>query len=177
MKVIFKPNSQLAFELAGEDAKALFRQIAEVQEVFAAEAKCGLCGSLAIGYSHRHIDDYDYYELRCLDCRADFKFGQTKQGGRLFPKRTDDDRRPLPNGGWSRYEPGQQVEHKQVEQSKAPAPRPQQVAQNAVPRFASWNIAQGSREHWGADRLEVAGKLYKLVDGQYRLEASASDQF
>lgn len=165
MKAIFKPTPQLAFEVTGEDTKALFRQIADLQEVFAAEARCGACGSEAFAYVHRQVDDFHYYELRCRDCKAAFRFGQAKKGGALFPKRKDEDGRELPRGGWSRYEPGQH----QGEPAPAPAPaerRPSAAA--TIAEFTDWRVAQDSKAHWGDEQLKVGGKLYRLVDGQYR---------
>src|SRR5688572_21338136 len=91
--------SNLKFELVADNAKDLFQQVAEIQEVFEAETECGLCHVEDIHYSYREVGAYKYYELRCGACGAQFQFGQKIQGGQLFPKRTKD-KEPLPNGGW-----------------------------------------------------------------------------
>jgi hypothetical protein len=98
-------NGQLVFDIEAETAKALFSQLGAIQELFEAETKCGMCGSADIRFSARVVEEFDFYELACRDCHAQFRFGQKKKGGDLFPKRKDDDGVALPNGGWSRWEP------------------------------------------------------------------------
>jgi len=100
-------GGRLTFEVQGETPKELFAQIAALQDVFDAENVCGICGSSEIRFQHRHVEDFDYYELQCMagECRGRFQFGQHKKGGGLFPKRKDDDGHFLPNRGWARYIP------------------------------------------------------------------------
>ncbi len=43
MKVKFKPNDKLEFELEGAGQKEIFKELATVQEIFS-EKKCGVCG-------------------------------------------------------------------------------------------------------------------------------------
>lgn len=128
-------NGQLVFDLEAETAKALFSQLGSIQELFEAETKCGMCGGIDIRYSARIVEEYDFYELACRDCKAQFRFGQKKKGGDLFPKRKDDDNNWLPNGGWSIWEASGQTqartqrpaEQRQPERStenqRAPEPR------------------------------------------------------
>lgn len=107
MKAQYKTASgRLMFEVTGETAKAVFREIALIQEVFDAERVCGCCKGTDIRFLARQVDDYDFYELACeaQGCRARFSFGQAKKGGALFPKRKDEDGNWLPNNGWSKYE-------------------------------------------------------------------------
>lgn len=113
-------NGRITFEVEGETAKALFTQLASIQEVFDAETTCGMCGGNAIRLLARKVDDFDFYELACQNeqCRARFQYGQSKKGGALFPKRKDDDGKWLPKGGWSRYQP---------EGAQSPAPSPAAV--------------------------------------------------
>lgn len=104
-------NGQVTFELEGQDIKDVFRQLAKVQEVFDAEAQCGMCESKDIRFLARKVEDFDFYELDCQKCHAHFSFGQAKKGGALFPKRRDENGAPLPHDGWSRYErPGGQTQ-------------------------------------------------------------------
>lgn len=108
MKANYKTgNGRLMFEVNGETAKDIFRQISQVQEVFDAETQCGCCGDKNLKFLARQVDDFDFYELACssIGCRARFAFGQAKKGGALFPKRKDEDGNWLPNNGWSKYEP------------------------------------------------------------------------
>ena len=90
MKLIYKANDKLEFELEASGQKEIFKELALIQEVFS-EAKCGLCGSTNIRFVTRSVDGNDYYELRCNDCGAVLAFGQHKKGGTLFPKRKDDE--------------------------------------------------------------------------------------
>ena len=99
-------NGQLTFEVGNENAgvKDLFKQISELQEVFEAETVCGCCKGSNLKFLHRKIDKFDYYEIGCTDCFASFKFGQSQEGGRLFPKRKGEDGKTLSNHGWAKYE-------------------------------------------------------------------------
>lgn len=102
MKLKFKPNDKLEFELEGTGQKEIFKELAMVQEIFS-EKKCGVCGSENIKFVVRVVDDNEYYELRCMDCGAVLSYGQHKKGGTLFPKRKDGDGKYLPNNGWYKW--------------------------------------------------------------------------
>lgn len=102
MKIFYKVNDKLTFELEGEGQKEIFKELATIQEIFS-EEKCGLCGSGNIRFVVRNVDGNDYYELRCIDCGAVLAFGQHKKGGTLFPKRKDDDGNYMPNRGWHKF--------------------------------------------------------------------------
>ncbi len=166
MKAVFKPSAQLAFEVQAEDVKTIFREIAQIQEVFDAERSCGVCNGTDIRFLARKVDDYDFYELACQSssCRARFAFGQAKKGGALFPKRKDEDGSYLPNRGWAKWEkPG---DGHAAPQSGPPAAK--QEKKNGVPVYLTWQDAERSH-NWGADWLHVGGKLYKISDsGAYR---------
>ena len=102
MKAHYRTASgRITFELEGSNAKELFRAIAEVQDVFEADAACGCCASPKIVFRVRVNDGNEFYELHCQQCFADLSFGQRRDGGRLFVKRRDTDGKPLPNNGWS----------------------------------------------------------------------------
>lgn len=111
MKIFYKANDKLSFELEGSGQKEVFKELATIQEIFG-ETKCGLCGSTNIKFVVRNVDGNDYYELRCLDCGAILSYGQHKKGGTLFPKRKDDDNNWLPNGGWHKWVPSNQENSK-----------------------------------------------------------------
>lgn len=102
MKLRYKVNSKLEFELEGEGQKEIFKELAAVQEIFG-EEKCGLCGSTNLKFVVRNVDGNDFYELRCAECGAILAFGQHKKGGTLFPKRKDDEGNWLPNKGWHKW--------------------------------------------------------------------------
>lgn len=104
MKLKFKPNDKLEFELEGAGQKEIFKELAMVQEIFS-EKKCGVCGSENIKFVVRTVEDNEYYELRCMDCGAVLSYGQHKKGGTLFPKRKDADGKYLPSNGWYKWEP------------------------------------------------------------------------
>jgi len=102
MKVLYKANDKLQFELEGSGQKEIFKELAMIQEIFS-EEKCGECGSTNLKFVVRNVDGNDYYELRCNDCGAILGFGQHKKGGTLFPKRKDDEGNYLPKRGWHKW--------------------------------------------------------------------------
>jgi hypothetical protein len=98
-------NGRLTFKIQGETQVALFKGIAEVQEVFESDSQCGVCGSDNIGFQVRTVDGNSYYELVCRQpgCHAVLAYGQHKAGGSLFPKRYGEDKKPLPDRGWRKW--------------------------------------------------------------------------
>ena len=111
MKVTYKPNPKLEFELEGSGQKEIFKELATVQEIFSEEC-CGLCHKDNIKFVVRSVEGNDYYEIRCLSCGGILSYGQHKKGGTLFPKRKDDNNNWLPNGGWHKWHPSEAVEDK-----------------------------------------------------------------
>ena len=103
MKVTYKANDKLQFELEGSGQKEVFKELSLIQEIFS-EDKCGACGKNNFKFVVRNVDSNDYYELRCNECSAVLSFGQHKKGGTLFPKRKDDEGNYLPNKGWYKYQ-------------------------------------------------------------------------
>lgn len=103
MKLHYKANDRLTFEIDGEGEKEIFRELAAIQEIFG-ETKCGMCGSTNLRFVSRIVDDNEYFELRCRDCGAVLAFGQHKKGGTLFPKRKDKEGNRLPNNGWHKWD-------------------------------------------------------------------------
>ena len=170
MKARFTINN-LAFELMAETGIELFQQVAQIQEIFEAETKCGCCQSESLRYSFREVDSFKFYELTCRDCRAQFKFGQKKKDGALFPKRMDDDGRVLPHGGWSIYTKPDGTANP-VRQN---GPKPAANHVNGVADFLTWHDAEHS-DHWGDKWIRVEGNLYKLSeDGtKYQKQLPAS---
>lgn len=102
MKVLYKANDKLQFELEASGQKEIFKELALIQEIFG-ETKCGICGSTNLKFIVRSIEGNDYYEIRCMDCGAILSFGQHKKGGTLFPKRKDDNNNYLPHNGWHKW--------------------------------------------------------------------------
>lgn len=104
MKAHYKTrNGRLVFEIEGDTPKAIFRGVADLQNLFESDDACGCCSGTNLQYRVRTIDDNDYYELFCMDCSAALNYGQHKKGGGLFPKRKDADGKPFPNNGWKRW--------------------------------------------------------------------------
>ena len=98
------PNGRITFQTQVESARQAFEALARIQGVFEEEC-CGLCGSKGIHCQVRTTSGGDYYEWVCADCGATLTVGQNKDGKRLFIRRTDEDRNPLPNGGWFVWQP------------------------------------------------------------------------
>ena len=89
MKVRYSVDSKsrIVFELDGATCKDIFREVAEIQEIFEADRNCGLCGEPDIRYRVRAVDDNEFFELVCGNCQATLPIGQKKDGKGLFPKR------------------------------------------------------------------------------------------
>lgn len=124
MKAFLNSTPNMSVEVEGENAAALFEQIAIAQEVFSHE-KCGCCGKTDFRFVVRTNDDEDkFYELHCTDfkCRAKLTFGcHKKPKGGLYPKRhwnslSEGDKKNrgleeeptnkyLPNNGWFKWTP------------------------------------------------------------------------
>src|SRR5690242_7370309 len=154
--------NNLSFELAAADAREMFQTIAQFQDIFEAEDKCGMCNSESIRYGFRVTQEgHKYYELQCRDCGAQFKFGQRKQTNELFPKRKDDDGKPLPHGGWSKWEPRDTNDSRRDASSAPPktpsAPGPASPSGSAIPQFKDWNEASKSEAFRNAKPIRVAG--------------------
>lgn len=104
MKLKYRANEKLEFEVEGSGQKEIFKELALIQEIFGEEC-CGVCGCTNIKFLVRTVEGNDYYELRCNDykCGAILSFGQHKKGGTLFPKRKDDNNNYLPHKGWHKW--------------------------------------------------------------------------
>lgn len=92
-------NGRMQFEFDGSTHKEVIQRLAAIQELFE-EPACGCCNSKDIRFDVREFDGNSYYKLVCPACSAQLDFGQHKTGGSLFVKRTDKDKRPMPNRGW-----------------------------------------------------------------------------
>lgn len=101
-------KGQFSVEFDADTQKDMFSQIASFQEVFG-EEKCGKCGCTDLKYMMRTIDDNEFYELKCQSqtCGARLAYGANKKGGGLFPKKRDENKKPIPNDGWIVWKPGQ----------------------------------------------------------------------
>ena len=95
-------DNRIGFEVEGASQKELFKQLAQIQEVFDAESLCGCCKSINIRFQVRTFDSNEFFELVCDACGARFQFGQAKKTNTLFPKRKENGHL-LPNRGWSKW--------------------------------------------------------------------------
>ena len=102
MKLHYKANDKLTFEVEGSGQKEIFKELAMIQEVFGEKA-CGLCKTSDLKFVCRTVEGNDYYELKCNSCGALLSFGKHKKGGTLFQKRRDENNEWLPNYGWYKW--------------------------------------------------------------------------
>lgn len=124
MKLLVNTGQGLTIQAEGETTKDLFKQIALVQKTFE-DNVCGLCESRNLQYVFREAKGYEFYELRCKDCRGKLSFGNPKADeGNLYPKRfktddkgnalKDENDRAIPLGskknGWVKWNPEEQRE-------------------------------------------------------------------
>lgn len=104
MKVKYlSQNKRLTLEAEG-DVKEVFKQLAVFDEVFN-NGECPVTNSTNIAFRCREIDGNTFYEVYDKESGYALSFGQTKQGGKLFPRKKDKDGNWLANGGWVKYEP------------------------------------------------------------------------
>ncbi len=96
-------GGKLVIKVEGSTIKDLFEQIGPVAEVLDGDDCCGKCGSVHIYPRAREAQGFTYYELVCSDCRAKLSFGQHKDGGTLWAKRTDEHGNALDHRGWIVY--------------------------------------------------------------------------
>lgn len=92
-------TGRMRFELEAETAKQLFEMLAEVQQIFEADARCGRCDCEVLHCRVRQVEQGAYYELVCAMCDSTLQFGQTRTGS-LFAKRKDKDGNILDKRGW-----------------------------------------------------------------------------
>lgn len=105
MKISYKsPDGRYLAEVTGE-MPALLEDLSQMQELFhAASEECGICGSHRTIFRVRHPKTFTYYELYCLECRADLRLGERQKTHVLYPKRIDkDSKKPYPNQGWRQF--------------------------------------------------------------------------
>lgn len=88
MQVELKVSDCVKVVVNGETQRAVFENLASMQEVFG-ETECGKCRGGNFRFVVRDVDDNKYYELHCANskCRAKLSYGCTKKGEALFPKR------------------------------------------------------------------------------------------
>lgn len=105
-------NGRLTVEIEERDIKGCFEKLAEFCELFENECTVGDKTSDKVVPRVRETDGNKFYELVCVDKDRDLRnrtlaFGQKKQGGNLFPKRTEGEgkeKKYLPNGGWGKFD-------------------------------------------------------------------------
>lgn len=131
MKASYKAlGGRLLLEFNAESMRDLFWMVGQLRQVFEAEPKCGMCDSVNIGPGiSRDKDENQYYFLLCADCEAQFRFGQTKVGGNLFPKRKDGQNGWFAKGDYGKSDEGdsgapprQSAPQQQPRQQQAPPP-------------------------------------------------------
>ena len=101
MKVQYT-RGPISAEIEADTQVEVFQQLANFQEIFG-ETICGKCGSDAVRFQVRNVDDNLYHEAKCSSCNAKLAFGVMKKGGRLYPRRKDKDGNWLSDKGWQRW--------------------------------------------------------------------------
>ena len=92
------PDDRMEIEVECSGLKEMFVKLGPIQELLLEHFTCGKCQSTNIRFNHRVWDDNDYFTLRCMDCTAELKMGQRKDGSGMWPKADG------PDSGWSIYE-------------------------------------------------------------------------
>lgn len=84
----FKANVKLGslpVQVDADSIKELFQQVSMFAET---PCECGKCGSKELAPRHRNVEENDFYELFCQECRATFPFGAHKKADTLFANNT-----------------------------------------------------------------------------------------
>jgi len=151
-------NGKLVIKVEGSTIKDLFEQIGPVAEVLDGDDACGKCNSPHIYPRAREAKGFTYYELVCSDCSAKLSFGQHKDGGNLWAKRTDENGRALDYRGWKIY----QAIEAPKQSSAAPCP-----AQPNSPRPATEDPRlAGVMERCAKEgAAQVLGELVSALEG------------
>ena len=77
------------------EGKNLYEVVKESEKLsFPDISKCGLCNSANLQLGTRHAQNkYKYTFIRCLECRAQLVFGQTKEDSDVFYLRRTEDKK------------------------------------------------------------------------------------
>lgn len=98
------PDGKTTFVMEAATPKEAFSKLALVDELFS-EKECGCCHSADIKFVQRKVENGFYLEMRCQKCGAQLAYGQNKEGGGIFVKKWDSEKRcAMPNGGWYIYQ-------------------------------------------------------------------------
>jgi len=86
MKVTYKgPGFTIDYDAA--TLKDVFSFLGSCDELFGAAECCENCKGTDLRPQYRKTKGgYEYYSIVCAKCRWEFRFGQTKDSGKLFPK-------------------------------------------------------------------------------------------
>lgn len=85
MLVKYEVNDRTSIDIEVKDVKTAFSFLSYADSVFGTK-HCGNCDSTDLSLVHRQPQGYDYYSVKCNSCKHELKFGQQKEGGKLFPK-------------------------------------------------------------------------------------------
>ena len=109
-------NGRYTFEVEGNTHVELFKQIAEIQEIYEG-LSCTYNGKTSedVILRVRNVEDNDFLEDVCVSNDFDMRnarlsFGQAKKGGGIFPKRKNEDGSYNKNNGWKKWNADKKVE-------------------------------------------------------------------
>jgi hypothetical protein len=109
-------NGRYTFEVEGSTHVELFKQLAEIQEVYEG-LTCSYGGKTSedVILRVRTVEDNDFLEAVCVSSDFDLRnarlsFGQAKKGGGIFPKRKNEDGSYNKNNGWKKWNADKKVE-------------------------------------------------------------------
>lgn len=103
MKVRYQFKSGIWLEWETDNLKTLFETMADWSELLDIDV-CGKCGKKNLQFTVRNVQDNNFYELRCKDCRARLSFGLKKDGKTVFARRKDNGGNWLPDNGWMKWD-------------------------------------------------------------------------
>lgn len=75
--------NQILIEGEVSDFKDMIKKLSTFEGI---PTECKHCKSKNLWPSYRQPEGFTYYSIKCSDCGWEFKYGQKKEGGGLFPK-------------------------------------------------------------------------------------------
>lgn len=135
LKLEKKLPSGILVTTTGENLEEALQPFAEAVAVLS-DHKCGRCGSDNLKPVHRKNEGYDFYEIRCGECRAELIITKTKVDNIMYVKRkTAAGEWDNEFGGWQLpYSQQQQQQQPQAQQQQQQPQQPQQQQQQQQPQ-------------------------------------------
>ncbi len=96
---LYSSNRRVVYEVESNSIQGLHDAVARIQNSLTPNEKCGLCNSVNVARLTRGQPGRQFRGLQCQACGAELSYGYNANDV-MFPLRTDQFKRKLPNNGW-----------------------------------------------------------------------------